>query len=171
MDSFSFLAGKSFLFIYLFLFVVVSLRSSATFWLGRYATYLLRKERSSSSPFAQKIQAWARSPRFEAGQRKVAKRGWPLITLCFFTIGVQSVILVGAGLARVKGWHFVAAAFPGWIGWALIYSTVGMVALATLWAAILGSVWAWVAIVACLIIGTCCIVWRRSRAHSRKVQD
>ncbi|MDY5159270.1 hypothetical protein SC346_09055, partial [Actinotignum timonense] len=59
MDSFSFLAGRSFAFVYLFLFLVVSLRSSATFWLGRYAASLVARQREPRNRLAHRAWAWA----------------------------------------------------------------------------------------------------------------
>ncbi|MDK7271370.1 MULTISPECIES: VTT domain-containing protein [Actinotignum] len=147
MDSFSFLAGRSFAFVYLFFFLVVSLRSSATFWLGRYAAYLVARQREPRNRLAHRAWAWAHDERVIAASQRVARRGWPLVTLCFFTIGVQTVILIGAGLTRMSGWRFTLAALPGWLGWAAIYSTVGMLALRAVWAAIFGNPWGIAAVV------------------------
>ncbi|WP_049619046.1 DedA family protein [Actinobaculum suis] len=170
MDGYSFLAGKPFIIVYLVLFLVVSLRSTATFWLGRYAAYLVLKQKEPSNRIANYAWSWAHNPKTLAAADRIQRRGWPLVTLCFYTIGIQTVILIGAGLTRMRAWRFTAAAFFGWVGWALIYSTVGMAALAAVWSAILGSWWG-IGIIAVLIIAAGSYVFMRRHRRTQRIKN
>lgn len=59
------------------------------------------------------------------------------MALCYLTIGLQTMVMLAAGVARMPMRAFVPASIVGSIAWALVYATVGFMsveAVARLWA-------------------------------------
>lgn len=158
-----FLADKPFTLVFLFLMCGVALRSTTTFWIGRYGHYLVAHQREPKNGVARRAWIAIHASSTQNAVDKLNQRGWPLVTLCFFTVGVQTAVILAAGLLGMRGWRFIAAALPGWLGWATIYSTIGFAA----WAAIIGttmrSPWGAAGIALLVAAGIAYIVYRRRR--------
>ncbi|WP_344809213.1 DedA family protein [Microlunatus ginsengisoli] len=103
------------------LFVIVMLRANATYWLGRGA------ETGAERTRLAKMLA---SPKFRRAQDVVARWGAPIVTVSFLTVGVQTLINLAAGVARMPLRRYLPAVTLGSIIWALLYATVGFVTLA-----------------------------------------
>ena len=110
---------------YLFLFMVVALRSTAMYGVGRYGHYLAMKAKKPEGGFRLKIWNWVHAESTVNGMDLLRRRGWIAIPLCFLTVGVQSVITVSAGAIGMSVPMWIASAFAGWLAWAAIYSTIG----------------------------------------------
>ncbi len=126
LDSLSdFISDGPFLGVYLLLFSVVALRSSATYGLGRYGHYLAMKAKKPSGGFPLRIWSSVHSEKTTNAMDMLRRRGWVAIPICFLTVGVQTVICVAAGAIGMSLPTWIASAFAGWLAWAAIYSTIG----------------------------------------------
>jgi membrane protein DedA with SNARE-associated domain len=105
------------------LFVVVLLRASATYWLGRVAHAGAGRTR------AQKALA---SRRFLTAQSWIGRWGAPVITLSFLTIGFQTAVNLAAGVIRMPLRRYLPAMAVGCVLWAVLYATVGFVTIEAL---------------------------------------
>lgn len=130
-----FLNTAPFAAVYLFLVCVVSLRSTATYGIGRYAHHLIMTSQQPSSGFPRRVWNWAHAESTLTAQAQVRARGWIAIPLAFLTVGVQSVVVLAAGVIGLSLPRFAAAALPGWLAWAAIYSTIGF----AVWRAVIGA--------------------------------
>lgn len=124
---------------YLFLFMVVALRSTAMYGVGRYGHYLAMKARKPTDGFRLRIWNWVHAESTVNGMELLRRRGWIAIPLCFLTVGVQSVITVSAGAIGMSIPAWIATAFAGWLAWAAIYSTIGFAMWGTAVSAAAGS--------------------------------
>lgn len=124
---------------YLFLFMVVALRSTAMYGVGRYGHYLAMKARKPTDGFRLRIWNWVHAESTVNGIELLRRRGWIAIPLCFLTVGVQSVITVSAGAIGMSIPAWIATAFAGWLAWAAIYSTIGFAMWGTAVSAAAGS--------------------------------
>lgn len=109
------------------LYVIVLLRASGTYWLGRAVVagtahtrwgYLVRSEAYRRA--AERIDRW----------------GPPAVALCFLTVGVQTLVNLAAGAGRMRLRHYLPAIAVGGLAWALIYATIGFAGYAAL-----GAMW------------------------------
>lgn len=100
----------------LFLFFVVFCRAQATFWIGKFIHKGILK-----TTFGQKLDQ-----KNQVGILMLKKYGWPIISLSFLTIGLQSVIQIGAGLMDLNWYKYTLAALPGYLIWAFIYAFGGL---------------------------------------------
>jgi membrane protein DedA with SNARE-associated domain len=100
------------------LFVIVMLRANATYWLGRAA-----RAGAGRTP----MQRVLGSTGFDRAQALVARWGAPVVSLSFLTIGIQSLVNVAAGAARMPIRRYLPAAVVGSIAWAFLYATAGFV--------------------------------------------
>lgn len=103
------------------LFVVIMLRANATYWLGRAA-----RGGASRTRMAKLLQ----SPGFRRGERLIARWGAPIVTVSFLTIGIQTMINLAAGAARMPLRRYLPAMTIGGICWAFLYATFGFVTFA-----------------------------------------
>jgi membrane protein DedA with SNARE-associated domain len=109
------------------LFVVVLLRAGATYALGRGA---------HAGADRTRLARLVRRPGFRRAERLVARWGAPVVTLSFLTVGVQTLVNLAAGLARMPLRRYLPALVVGGALWAFIYATVwsaGLAAWSALW--------------------------------------
>ncbi len=134
------------------LFVIVALRSSATYLLGRGISAGARRTRA-----ARLLE----SKHYETGARWVNRWGAVAVAVCFLTVGLQTMVLLAAGITRMPLRRYIPAAIIGCIMWAFLYGTVGMIgfhAIRLLWGT---SPWL-VVLLALLVAGLVVWVSRRS---------
>lgn len=152
-----------------FLFVVVFLRSQATYWLARALPALVEKA-SGRWAFLQPLANWAQGPIPQKGARILDKWGIIIIPLSFLTVGVQTAVLAGAGLVKMNWGKFALASIPGCIAWAIVYG-LGLLAL---WVAAVraaaGSGWAWAGLAIILVLAALGILAKTKRGGTTKAQ-
>lgn len=109
------------------LFCIVSLRATGTYYIGRGIV-----AGTARSRWNRLIESRA----YKVGSSWINRWGAPAVTLCFLTVGVQTAVLLAAGISRMPWRKFLVALVPGAIMWGLMYGTVGFVgfmALKSLW--------------------------------------
>ena len=104
--------------VYAGLFVIVTLRASATYILGRGVAAGVQHSR-----FAERMQG----ARYQQAVNLVSRYGAPVVSLCFLTVGFQTIVLLATGALRMPLRRFIPALAVGGALWALLYSTVGFV--------------------------------------------
>ncbi|HMR47790.1 MAG TPA: VTT domain-containing protein [Arachnia sp.] len=109
------------------LFCIVMLRANGTYWLGRAMAAGARKTRAARM---------MSSPHYATATRLLNRWGAPAVTLSFLTIGLQTMVLLTAGVTRMPLRRFLPAVAAGGVAWAFLYGTVGVigwVAVRELW--------------------------------------
>ena len=109
--------------VFLFFWCLGMMRSHTMYWIGRGVTAGTARTRWSSlleSPVYARAQAWS------------ARWGVLAVPVSFLTVGIQSVIQLSAGVARMPLRRYVVATAAGAIVWAAVYTTIGM-AIVTAW--------------------------------------
>ena len=109
--------------VFLFFWCLAMMRSHTMYWIGRGITAGTARTRWGSlleSPVYARAQAWS------------ARWGVLAVPVSFLTVGIQSVIQLSAGVARMPLRRYVAATAAGAIAWAAVYTTIGM-AILTAW--------------------------------------
>ncbi len=143
-----------------FLFVVVFLRAQGTYWLARSVPAALSKW-GRKHPRLAGMARWVDGPIPRKGAAILDKWGLIALPLSFLTVGLQTAVLAGAGLVRMRWGRFTVAIIPGCVVWALLYG-LGLLAV---WSAVVtaaaGSVWGWAALIA--LIGSIVVLKLRSR--------
>ncbi len=119
-----------FVWAFLILFVIVMLRSNATYWAGRGLSAGGRKT---------KLQKYLNSPAFHRAENIIARWGAPAVSVSFLTIGVQTAVNMAAGLGRMPLRRYIPATVVGSVAWACIYATIGLAAFDAALAAAAGS--------------------------------
>lgn len=104
--------------IYAALFCIVFTRASATYAIGRGLIAGMGRTR-----FAAKMQG----PRYQRATELVSRYGAPVVSICFLTVGFQTLVLLASGGLRMALRRFIPALVVGSILWALLYGTVGFV--------------------------------------------
>lgn len=98
-------------------FVIVVLRAGGTYAIGRGVAAGVLRRRTPGERLA-----WAMD--------RVERWGPAAVTLSFFTVGAQTAINFGAGLARMSLPRYLTGLIPGAAIWATIWATIGMSAVA-----------------------------------------
>lgn len=106
--------------VYFALFGIVTMRAGATYALGRGVVAGVSK-----SKFAAKMTG----ARYQQAVNLVSKYGAPVVSLCFLTVGFQTMVLLATGALKMPLRRFLPALAVGGLLWALLYSTVGFVGL------------------------------------------
>lgn len=97
---------------WLALFVVVLLRAGATYGIGRLVAAGVLRRREPG-------------PRLRAAAGHVERWGPPVVTASFLTVGAQTVVNAGAGLAGMTWPRYLVGLVPGAALWATVWSTIG----------------------------------------------
>lgn len=161
MPQFAFLEGQPFWIVYATLLVVILLRAPATYWIGRgLGAGMLR------SRIGERL-----GPRLDQAKERIDRYGAPVVTLSFFTVGMQTAINFSAGVVRMAFPRYFAAVFVGGLAWAGLWGSV-ISGLVGAWAALfLNSPWTAVGVVAlaAVLVGT--LVVRARRRAARRQAD
>lgn len=143
------------------LFVIVMLRANATYWLGRAIIAGTGRSR------------WARvldSRPYAVGASWINRWGAPAVALSFLTVGVQTMVNLSAGVARMPLRRYLPSVAIGSVAWAFLYGTVGFagfVAVKRLW-----EMYPTLTVVAgVLILAVVCIAVTRKRVEAIAVAD
>lgn len=136
------------------LFLIVLVRSNATYWIGRLAARGARHTR---------LVRLMETRRYQVAGERLRRWGAPLVAVSYLTIGVQTLVLLAAGAAAMPMRRFLPAALTGSVMWALVYATVGFVGLEAF-----GQLWQLspalsVGIVTLLVVGVAASLVARGR--------
>lgn len=104
------------------LFVIVMLRANGTYWLGRGL---------SAGTSRSRYAALLESAGYRRAQAWLERWGAPVVTLCFLVVGVQTLVVLAAGVGRMSLRRFLPAVVLGCVMWAIIYATIGFLSIAT----------------------------------------
>lgn len=148
------------------LFLVVLVRSHATYWAGRgVAAGAEGVGTSSRSPqwyrtTLDHLDRWTSSHAARRGLDLVRRWGAPAVTVAYLTIGLQTAVFAASGLIRMPYGRFTIASIPGSIAWAVVWGTVGFGAFYAGVSLVAASPWAAFAVaVVVLLVGG--VLWRR----------
>lgn len=150
---------------FLTLFIIVMLRSNATYWAGRGLAAGGRRTR---------LQKHLDSPAVLRAEKIIARWGAPAVSVSFLTIGVQTAVNMSAGLGRMPLRRYIPATVVGSIAWACIYATIGLAAFDVALAAAAGSPLALAALVlmaAAAVLGVHLYRVSRSRKLDRSALE
>lgn len=146
---------------FLGLFVIVFLRSNATYWVGRGAIAGWRRRHA---PAAGEIEGQAeRRLRAEALLRRL---GPVAVTLSYLTVGIQTAVHLTAGVMRMPLSYYLPAAAVGSMAWAALYATIGLAVVQAWIAAEAGSWYGLGAIVALVLVGVA--TWLLTRRQAQR---
>ena len=139
-----------------FLYLVILLRAGGTYALGRGARRAADRGR---------VASFLHSERVERATGVVNRWGAPVVALSFLTVGFQTAINAAAGLTGMPLHRYLPALATGGLAWAVIYATVGLIALAGWFELFLRS--PWIAVAAVLALLTAIVLLVRRRRHRR----
>lgn len=151
------LGGKPFVVVLVVLFVVVFLRSHATYWAGRTlvrGAQLGQEKIGGPAWWRATVARMGRFAQSRAAQRGVAlvhRWGPVAVVLAYLTVGVQTAVFLCAGMVRMPYARFTVASAPGAALWAVIWGTVGLGAVYAGMALAARSPWAPVVAVAAVV--------------------
>ncbi|MFT3887030.1 MAG: VTT domain-containing protein [Arachnia sp.] len=100
------------------LWVIVMLRANGTYWLGRGIAAGARKTKA-----ARLLE----SKHYARGAGWLNRWGAPAVSLSFFTIGIQTMVNLAAGVTKMPLRRYLPAVAVGCVAWAFIYGTVGFI--------------------------------------------
>ncbi|GAB3686973.1 DedA family protein [Nocardiopsis oceani] len=160
MPQFAFLEGQPFWVIYFTLLVVILLRAPATYWIGRGLGAGVARSR-----VGQRL-----GPKLDAAKQRIDRFGAPVVTLSFFTVGMQTAINFAAGAVRMRFPVYFAAVFVGGLAWAGLWGVVISGVVGTWLALFLNSPWTAVGVVALAVLAVVGLVVR-SRLAQRGQPD
>jgi len=144
------------------LFLIVMARANLTYWIGRGA--------EAGAEHTRMARALA-SDRFRRVQHVVGRWGAPVVTVSFLTIGVQTLVNLAAGVARMPLRRYLPAVTIGCVLWAVLYASVGFVTVAA-WREVYGlsPVGAIVGTVL-LIVALAAFIWWQLRHRTEEDAD
>lgn len=153
--------------VFLTLTLLVASRSNIVYGIGRYGRKVTISGDEPSRGFRRRAWKWANAARTQQAMDSIKKRGWVVISLAYLTIGIQTIVNIAAGVVGLSWPKYNLAAFPGWLAWALIYSTIGFAVWNAAMAAAAGSPLG-IAIICTLVLAVAigCILARRRKKKS-----
>lgn len=150
---------------FVFLFMVVLLRAQTTYWLARAAASgaVLATGRQG---FLGTVARWFDGPVPRKGAAMLDKWGIVVIPLCFLTVGIQTAVNAGAGLARMRWNTYTIAMIPGCVLWALLYGLGTLAVFTAAIRAVAGSLWGWAGLALIVALIAAKIVWGRRKCRA-----
>ncbi|OLT42083.1 hypothetical protein BJF86_15460 [Serinicoccus sp. CNJ-927] len=118
-----------------FLFLVALLRGQVTYALARLVTEQALRHTRPRGGMAASVHRWLDGEAVGRGRAVVQRWGLVAVSLCYLTVGLQTLVLAGAGTIRMPWARFTLAQLPGALAWAAIYATIGF----AVWAAVIGA--------------------------------
>ncbi|HLS25048.1 MAG TPA: VTT domain-containing protein [Beutenbergiaceae bacterium] len=161
----NFLSEGPFWAVFIVLFIGAMLRGQLLYWIGRIPTEQALKRTAPTSGWRYKVHRWLSDGGADAGVRSIQRWGLPIVSLCYLTVGFQSLVQAAAGMLRTPLHWYVLAQIPGALAWGFIYSTIGFAMWAALAAAAAGSPWG-IAIIAAVLLTVVLLVVRRRRRRA-----
>lgn len=134
------------------LWMIGFLRTQGTYWIGRGAEYGYRKTRKRRE-----------GPTYQRARTLVERWGAWAVFLCYLTVGLQTAVIMTAGVMRMPLLRFLLASLAGTFYWSIIYSTVGIAVIQAAVLAAAGSPWGIAALVLLALLIVMLVVRRRRR--------
>ncbi|PYG01651.1 membrane protein DedA, SNARE-associated domain [Georgenia satyanarayanai] len=160
-----FLTGWPFALVFAFLFSGAMLRGQGIYWLGRLATVQALRHTHPTEGWRLRTHRALSGQGAQRGVELVRRWGLVAVPVAYLTVGVQSMVMAGAGILQVPWPRFTLAQVPGALAWAAIYSTVGFAVWTAALAAAAGSP-AGIAVIVALaaaVVGAVVVHRRRRR--------
>jgi membrane protein DedA with SNARE-associated domain len=142
-----------------FLYVVIWARAGGTYLLGRGARRAANRGR---------VKKLLESPAVQRATVLVNRWGAWVVALSFLTVGFQTAANAAAGLTGMPAKRYLPALAVGGLAWAVIYATVGLVAVAGWLELFLVSPAGAVAVLALLVLLVALVLRHRRRAGVRE---
>ena len=105
------------------LFCIVMVRSNGTYWIGRGVV-----AGTSHTRWRRVLETRP----YRVGSSWLHRWGPPAVTLSFLVIGLQTMVNLAAGVARMPMRRYLPAVVAGCTVWAFIWGTGGMISLVLL---------------------------------------
>lgn len=141
-----------------FLYVVIWARAGGTYLLCRGARRAANRGR---------VKALLESPAVQRATVLVNRWGAWVVALSFLTVGFQTAANAAAGLTGMPARRYLPALAVGGLAWAVIYATVGLVAVAGWVELFLVSPAGAVAVLALLVLLVALVLRHRRRVGAR----
>lgn len=141
-----------------FLYVVIWARAGGTYLVGRGARKAANRGR---------VKAMLESPSVQRATALVNRWGAWVVALSFLTVGFQTAANAAAGLTAMPAKRYLPALAVGGLAWAVIYATVGLVAVAGWFELFLVSPAGAVAVLALVVLLIAVVLHHRRRASRR----
>lgn len=141
-----------------FLYVVIWARAGGTYLLGRGARRAANRGR---------VKELLESPAVQRATVLVNRWGAWVVALSFLTVGFQTAANAAAGLTGMPARRYLPALAVGGLAWAVIYATVGLVAVAGWVELFLVSPAGAVAVLALLVLLVALVLRHRRRVGAR----
>ena len=161
-----FLTGWPFWLVFAFLFLGAMMRGQGIYWLARVATTQALRRTHPRGGWRLRAHEALRGQGAQRGVDTIRRWGLVAVPLAYLTVGLQSMVMAGAGVMQIPWPRFTLAQVPGALAWGAIYSTVGFAVWNAALAAAAGSPAGIAALV--LIVGlvvAAVVVHRRRRAR------
>ena len=147
--------------LYLFFLSGAIARSQFLYWLGRGAVAGARRT---------KLQRIVESRHLDRARSAIEKWGMPIIPASFLTIGFQSAVQSSAGLLKIAWLRYTLWCIPGWLMWALVYTTGGTVVIWAFLETASHSPWTAVALGILVIGGVAFAIARNRRRRLTRLE-
>lgn len=142
------------------LWVIGMARANGTYWLGRAI---------ASGTARTRWRKLLETRHYATAQRWLNRWCAPAVTFSFLTIGIQTMVNLGAGAMKMSLKRYLPAVAAGCVMWAFMYGTIGFIgwiALARLWQI---SPWLVLLLFALLAASVAIYVWLARR--EREVEE
>lgn len=147
----------------IFMFALGMCRGQATYWLARVVTEQALRRTHPVQGWRLRMHRWLSDGAADRGRAILNRWGLPAVTLCYLTVGVQTIVLASAGVTRIPWSRFTLAQAPGALAWAVIYSTIGFAVWAAAWQAALSRHPIIATAIVSAVIVAVVILWRSRR--------
>ena len=151
---------------FLLLFAASTVRGQCVYGLARWVT-----ERALNRELTgrwRRVHAWLTGDEVGRGVWVIRRWGLVAIPLCHLTVGVQTLVIAGAGVVRVPWPAFTLAQVPGSLAWATIYTTIGWAVWEAAVKGAVGSPLGLGVLVALAVMVVAWVWWRRRGASTAR---
>lgn len=154
------------------LFFLVGFRTQVIYWFARLSSSAAEYGTRNRKGIAGKINKILRSAQVQKGVDAIDRWGLVIIPLSFATWGFQTIVHLASGVMRIPWGIYTLVSLPGYLLWAYIYSTIGLVVVKVVVSASSGSYLAMGLLTG--IVGIICCVFlylRYKRKHAAKTSN
>lgn len=130
-----FLSTLPFWGVFLFLFVLAIMRGQGTYWVARLVTNQTLNRTHPTGGWRLRVHQTLEGQGTQSGIAAIRRWGLLAVPVAYVTVGIQSMVMLGAGVLRIPCPRFLLAQIPGALAWATIYSTIGF----TVWYAAISA--------------------------------
>src|SRR5699024_1750945 len=113
----NFLSEGPFWAVFTALFFGAMARGQLLYWIGRIPTEQALKRTAPTTGWQAKVHRWLSDGGADAGVRSIQRWGLPIVSLCYVTVGFQSLVQAAAGMLRTPLLWYILAQIPGALAW------------------------------------------------------